>query len=75
MPDFVTSTGWFYKFKVRYGFHSVKHSGDTKSADEHAPASYLDHLKAIIEEEGYKPQQVFTKDETGLQWKKMPERK
>ena len=60
LPDFVTSTGWFYKFKTHYGFHSIK-------------SSYPDRLKTIIEE-GYNPQQVFNMDETGLKWKKMLER-
>ena len=73
VPKFVTSMGWFYKFKTCYGFHTVKRSGEAKSADEDAAASYPDCLRAIIEEGGYKLQQVFNMDETGLQWKKMPE--
>ena len=52
VPDFIASTDWFYKFKMRYGFHNVKHSGEAKSADEDTAASYPDRLRAIIEEEG-----------------------
>ena len=59
VPEFVDSTGWFYKFKSRYAFHSVKRSGEAKSADEDATASYPDCLRAIIKEGGYKPQQIF----------------
>ena len=73
LPDFIAITGWFYQFKVRCGFHSIKCSGEAKSADKEAAASYPDHLKAIIEEEGYKPQQVFNMNEADLQWKMMSE--
>ena len=50
MPDFSASTGWFYKFKAHYDFHSVKHSGEVKSTDEEAAASYPERLGAIIKE-------------------------
>ena len=40
VPEFVTSTGWFYNFKARHAFRSVKQSGEAKSAD--AAASYQD---------------------------------
>ena len=73
LADFVASMGWFYKFKMRYGFHSIKCSGEAKSADKDAAATYPDRLKTIIEEGGYKPQQIFNMDEICLQWKKIPE--
>ena len=50
VPDFIVSTGWFYKFKTRYGFHNVKRSGEAKSAAVDSAASYPDCLRAIIEE-------------------------
>ena len=55
VPEFNTSTGWFYKFKTRYGFHNVKHSKEAKSANEDAAASYPNHLRAIIKEGGQAP--------------------
>ena len=67
VPKFVASTGWFYKFKSHYAFCSVKRSGEAKSTDEDAAASYPDRLRAVIEEGGYKPQQIFNMDEMGLQ--------
>ena len=67
VPEFNASMGWFYKFKSRYGFHNVKRSGEAKSTDEGAAASFPDRLRAIIEEGRYKSQQIFNMDETGLQ--------
>ena len=49
MPDFVASTGWFYKFKTSYIFHSIKRLGEAKSTDEDAAATYPDRLKAIMD--------------------------
>ena len=74
ISEFIASTGWFYEFKTHYGFHNVKRSGEAKSTDEDAAASYPDRLSAIIEGGGgeYKPQRIFNVDETYLQWKKMP---
>ena len=74
VPNFVSSMGWFCKFKMRYGFHSIKHSGEAKSTDKDTTASHPDRLKATRGGGGgFKPQQVLNMDEMGLQWKKMPE--
>ena len=70
VPEFVASMGWFYNFKSRHAFLSVKRSWEAKSAYNDAAALYSVELRAIIEEGGYKPEQVFNMDETGLQWKK-----
>ena len=49
VPEFITRTGWYYKFKSCYAFCSVKCSGEAKSTDEDDAASYPDRLRAIIE--------------------------
>ena len=59
MHEFVASTGWFYKSKMRYGFHSVERLGETKSANEDAAASFPDCLRAIIEEGGVQAPAYF----------------
>ena len=68
VPEFNASMGWFYEFKTH-----MKRSGKAKSADKDAADSYSIYLRAINKEGGYKPQQIFNKDETGLHWKKMPD--
>ena len=44
------------------------------SADEEATATFPAVLKELIKEIAYHPKQVFNGDETGLFWKKMPNR-
>ena len=70
IPGCVASTGWFYNFKARHAFRSVKRSGKAKSLDADAAALCPDDLGAIIKEGGYKPEQVSNMAEMGLQWKK-----
>ena len=70
VPDFVANRGWFQNFKAQHSFLSIKRHGEEESADADVAAAFPDELTAIIEEGGYKPQQIFNMDETGLQWKK-----
>jgi len=71
---FQGSRGWFAKFKNRHNFHNLKMKGEAASADDDAAKKYPNILKIIIERGGYRPEQVFNVDETGLYWKRMPER-
>ena len=48
--------------------------GEAASADANAAHEYPNILKRIIERGGYFPEQVFNVNETGLYWKRMPER-
>jgi len=72
---FTASKGWFDKFQRRYGIRSVSLHGEAASADKVAADHYVSEtFREIIEEGGYKPEQVFNMDETGLFWKRMPSR-
>ncbi|XP_067122117.1 tigger transposable element-derived protein 1-like [Centruroides vittatus] len=71
---FQASRGWFEKFRNRFNLHNLKMKGEAASANEAASKEYPNILKGIIERGGYKPEQVFNVDETGLYWKRMPDR-
>ncbi|XP_069408380.1 tigger transposable element-derived protein 1-like isoform X1 [Ovis canadensis] len=68
---FGASNGWFARFKVR---HNVLLTDEPAVADAQAAARYPAVLRAILEEGCYSPRQVFNVDETGLFWKRLPER-
>lgn len=72
--SFKASRGWFDNFKKRTGIHSVVRHGEAASSDVNAAEAYIKTFSELIEAKGYIPQQVFNCDETGLFWKKMPNR-
>ena len=71
---FIASNSWFNNFQKRYGFHNLKMVGEASSADAQAAAEYPAVLQKIIEDGDYSPKQVFNINETGLYWKKLPNR-
>ncbi|XP_042215701.1 tigger transposable element-derived protein 1-like isoform X3 [Homarus americanus] len=72
--EFSASSGWFKRFKHRYGLHNLKVSGESASADSTAAAEFINTLDKLIVKGGYLPQQIINMDETSLFWKRMPER-
>ena len=68
------SHGWFLWFKARASLHKVKVSGEAARADTVAAQEFPETLQEIIDEGWYLPEQVFNVDETGLYWKRMPDR-
>lgn len=74
VPQFNASRGWFDRFKKRANLHSIRMLGEAASADDASASLFPAELKKRIEEGGYSPKQVFNIDETGLYWKKMPDR-
>lgn len=72
--EFSASTGWMTGFLKRQALHNIKIKGETASADDLAAEKFPQTLLKIIEEGGYTPDQVWNADETGLFWKRMPNR-
>ncbi|XP_023238521.1 tigger transposable element-derived protein 1-like isoform X3 [Centruroides sculpturatus] len=71
--EFKGSRGWFEKFRKRTGIHSVMH-GEAASTNVGEVEKFVKRFKHYVDSEGFLPQQVFSCDETGLFWKKMPKR-
>ncbi|XP_063875817.1 tigger transposable element-derived protein 1-like [Scylla paramamosain] len=72
--EFTASTGWFKQFKKRFQLHNVRITGEAATADEEGAKKFIETLDEVIVEEGYQPKHIFNVDETGLFWKRMPER-
>ncbi|GIY60997.1 tigger transposable element-derived protein 1 [Caerostris darwini] len=72
--SFKASRGWFENFKKRSGIHYVVRHGEAASSDMKAAEDYIKTFSDLIKAHGYISQQVFNCDETGLFWKKMPNR-
>ncbi|XP_028658934.2 tigger transposable element-derived protein 1-like [Erpetoichthys calabaricus] len=71
---FKASHGRFDNFKMRTGIHSVVRHREGASADKDASNDFVTEFGEFVEAEGFVPQQIFNCDETGLFWKKMPNR-
>ncbi|XP_066875983.1 tigger transposable element-derived protein 1-like isoform X3 [Kogia breviceps] len=72
--SFNASRSWVHRFKARAKLHNVKVSDKAASTDTIAAREFPETLREIIDEGAYLPEQVFNVDETGLYWKRMPDR-
>ncbi|GFU68413.1 tigger transposable element-derived protein 1 [Trichonephila clavipes] len=72
--EFSASKGWLTRFLKRNALHNFKIIGKSATADEGAAKIFPEELAKIIEDGDYSADQVFNADETGLYWKKMPNR-
>ncbi|XP_039192449.1 tigger transposable element-derived protein 1-like isoform X2 [Crotalus tigris] len=71
---FTASHGWFMRFQQRFHYQKTQASAEAARADEEAARHFLNELDGIIAEGNYFAEQIFRVDETGLYWKRMPER-
>ena len=71
---FSASQGWLSRFKKRANLYHGVVTREAASADKAATERFPQELMKIIEREGYSAKQIFNADETGLFWKKMPEK-
>ncbi|XP_028659019.1 tigger transposable element-derived protein 1-like [Erpetoichthys calabaricus] len=72
--SFTASHGWFQQFRRRFNLYNWRISGEATSVDVEAAEKFVDELDGIIKKGSYCPEQIFSVDEIGLWWKKMPER-
>ncbi|GFT59237.1 tigger transposable element-derived protein 1 [Trichonephila clavipes] len=72
--EFSASKGWLTGFLKRNALHNIKITGESAKADEGAAKIFPEELAKIIEDGDYSADQVFNADETGLYWKKLPNR-
>ncbi|GFX97825.1 tigger transposable element-derived protein 1 [Trichonephila clavipes] len=74
VKELSASKGWLTGFLKRNPLHNIKITGESVTADEGAAKIFPEELAKIIEDGDYSADQVFNADETGLYWKKLPNR-
>ncbi|XP_071056893.1 tigger transposable element-derived protein 1-like [Onthophagus taurus] len=72
--DFKANKGWFDRFRKRCGIHSIVRHGEAASANREEAERFKIEFAKFVEDNGFLPQQIFNCDETGLFWKKLPNR-
>jgi hypothetical protein len=60
------------RFRNRFYLKNIKIIGEAALVDEEAVAIFPAEVNKIIKEGGCDPRQAFNCDETGLFWKKLP---
>lgn len=71
---FAASDGWFYRWKKRHGVHFLSVCGEKLSANPDAAEQWKSELEDLIKKEGLQPEQVYNMDETGLNYKRLPDK-
>ena len=71
---FRTGKGWLYSFVQRFNLKILIVTGESASVDTEAASAFLPRLRENIDENEYLPEQVLNCNETGLFWKKIPNR-
>lgn len=72
--SFRRSKDCFANFKQRTQIYVMKLTGETASADEEVARAYPENFRPLVQEGEHPSDFVFSVDETGLYWKKMPSR-
>lgn len=71
---FSASDGWLSRWKKRHGIHVAVISGEKLSADQAAAINFREEFSLFAMEKGLTAEQVYNIDETGLNFKMLPER-
>ena len=70
--EFNASQGWFSRFCQRHNIKQLSLQGEKLSADQPAADKFIPEFKQVIDDGGYKLEQVFNCDESGHYYKLLP---
>jgi hypothetical protein len=73
-PNFKASIGWLDKFKCRHGIQKLDISGEKLSANSAVIVEYREQFKEKVAKLNLVREQVYNCDETGLNWKALPQK-
>ena len=71
---FVANEGWKWRFCDRHGIRSISSQGEKSAADTDAAVDFVPRFRAVIESRNISLDQIFNCDETGLNFRLLPEK-
>ncbi|XP_055703946.1 jerky protein homolog-like [Phlebotomus papatasi] len=70
--NFSASSGWLSRWKKQHEVRQLTVCGEALSSREDLLPTFFNHLQKIIEEENLSFHQIYNADETGLNFKRLP---
>ena len=71
---FTASEGWKWRFCKRHGIRQLSLQGEKLSADTEAAVCFVASFSEFVEEKDYSIDQIFNCDETGLNFRLLPDK-
>ena len=71
---FVTNEGWKWRFCNRHGIQSISSHCEKSAADTDAAVDFVPKFREVIESRNISLDQIFNCDETGLNFRLLPEK-
>lgn len=71
-PDFKASTGWLKNFRSRHGIKQIHSEKETFTGDTSAATSFLQSYLDLLQQEGFSRDDIYSADETEIDWQSMP---
>ena len=72
--SFSASEGWRWRFGKRHGIHELVEHGEQLSADRPAAESFVESFRTFVLDENFSNDQIFNCNETGLNFRLLPNR-
>ena len=72
--EFKASSGWLWRFCRCHGIRELSLEGEKLSADDSGIEIFRKKLQDIMEQEGLTLEQLYNCDETGLQYRMLPDK-
>ena len=72
--SFSASEGWRWRFGKRHGIHELVEHDEQLSADRPAAESFVESFRTFVADENFSNDQIFNCDETGLNFRLLPNR-
>jgi len=73
-PPFTASNGWLWRFCKHHGIRQLSMEGEQVSSNESEVEPFQKLVQELMEDEGLTLEQIYNCDETGLNYRMLPDK-